>query len=107
MSDCTVCGATDNLIDHHINYEPGEVIPVCLSCHWKIHNEDDFHPDLTPDHVPEDRQWNSTGKSVDVDKRVHKRLSRYGRLGETYSRAINRALDEAGAPELDELDDTA
>ena len=43
-------------------------------------------------------------KRVDLDADVHKRLQRFGRLGETYSRAIDRALDDAGAPELEELE---
>jgi len=38
-------------------------------------------------------------KRVDIEEDVHERLSLFGRLGETYSQAIDRALDEAGAPE--------
>jgi len=43
-------------------------------------------------------------KNMLIDKSVHKRLRVYGRLGETFSQAINRALDEAGAPSAEELD---
>lgn len=43
-------------------------------------------------------------KRIDVEPEVHERLSVFGRLGETYSDAIRRALDEAGAPSVDEVE---
>ena len=39
-------------------------------------------------------------KPVELTDRVHRRLSHYGHLGETYSDAVDRALEEAGAPEV-------
>ena len=44
-------------------------------------------------------------KSMQIDKSVHKRLSRYGHLHETFSMAIDRAMDEADFPPLEELED--
>lgn len=34
---------------HHVSYEPEETIPVCSSCHRKIHKDPEFRPDLEPD----------------------------------------------------------
>jgi hypothetical protein len=44
------------------------------------------------------------GKGLEIDEDVHARLRVYGMLGETFSDAIDRALDEAGAPEADASD---
>jgi ribosome-binding protein aMBF1 (putative translation factor) len=35
---CEICGDTELLQRHHIQYEPVEVITVCYSCHCLIHN---------------------------------------------------------------------
>ena len=35
---CEICGDTEILQRHHIQYEPPEVITVCYSCHCFIHN---------------------------------------------------------------------
>ena len=45
---CNECGSTENLIDHHVQYEPEEIIKVlCQSCHIKYHkrNPDDRRPE--------------------------------------------------------------
>ncbi len=34
-----------------------KTIYVCKSCHNKIHMSEEFRADLTPENVPEDRQW--------------------------------------------------
>jgi hypothetical protein len=44
-------------------------------------------------------------RSMQIDDDVHKRLAHYGRLTETFSQAMDRALDEAGAPKVDELEE--
>lgn len=44
----------------------------------------------------------SGSKHVKLDEEVHSRLSQYGKLSETYSQAVGRALDEAGVPGVDE-----
>jgi len=38
---CFFCGATWNLINHHINYNPERTIIVCCSCHSILHNNCD------------------------------------------------------------------
>ncbi len=47
---CFCCGkdrkATQN---HHISYDPEVVRPVCTRCHKRIHHDESFRPDLTPD----------------------------------------------------------
>lgn len=57
---CEICEAREKRIEHHISYEPEKTILICKSCHNKIHTNDDFRPDLTPENVPEERQWDSS-----------------------------------------------
>lgn len=55
--NCRICEEVAYRVKHHISYEPEETILICKSCHSKIHLNDDFHPELTPDEVPEGRQY--------------------------------------------------
>lgn len=41
-------------IDHHISYNPEKTIPVCSSCHGKIHHSDEYL-ELKPKDKPEDK----------------------------------------------------
>lgn len=104
MSECFVCGARDNTVEHHVSYDPEETVPTCRSCHTKIHKLDDFRPDLTPENVPEERRHtlDEDSRYINIKESVHTRLAHYGNLNETFSQALARALDEAGAPEVDE-----
>ncbi len=34
---CETCGSIKNIINHHTSYEPEIIIPLCHSCHTKIH----------------------------------------------------------------------
>jgi len=43
-------------------------------------------------------------KQVELDESVHKRLSHFGKLNETYSDAVSRLMDEAGAPSLEDYE---
>jgi predicted HNH restriction endonuclease len=36
-------------VTHHVSYDPEYVVPVCTNCHGRIHGDDDFRPELTPD----------------------------------------------------------
>lgn len=56
---CKVCKEKTYTVKHHISYEPEETVYVCRSCHVKIHINDKFCPDLTPDRVPEERRWSN------------------------------------------------
>jgi len=47
---CAVCGKDlnfKNVINHHVNYKEEKTIPVCRSCHMKIHRSKNF-PNLKP-----------------------------------------------------------
>ena len=35
---CVQCGSTVNLQEHHISYDPPNVITLCVDCHTKLHN---------------------------------------------------------------------
>jgi len=40
---CPLCGKeVEELVIHHINYEPPETIEICRSCHIKIHRREGF-----------------------------------------------------------------
>jgi len=42
---CSICGADpmdDSLIEHHVAWNPEVTIPVCLSCHGRIHRGKGF-----------------------------------------------------------------
>jgi len=47
MSECDLCGDTENVDGHHISYEPEEVVDLCRSCHQKVHADEEhkYHPD--------------------------------------------------------------
>jgi len=47
MSRCILCGDANNLITHHISYEPEETVTLCFRCNSKVRkgNEDKF-PEL-------------------------------------------------------------
>lgn len=54
---CSACGADisyesksirGDKIYHHKSYDPEEVVTVCEYCHYKIHNDDEYMPELTP-----------------------------------------------------------
>ena len=55
VSDSTFQIETEAVVEphpihqHHVSYEPEKTIPVCSSCHGKIHHTPDFRPDLEPD----------------------------------------------------------
>lgn len=93
MPECVVCGAGD-VLDHHVSYNPEETVPVCRSCHTRIHKDDAFRPGLTPDYVPEGRQFpkNRNGTTIHLKDRVHSRLTNFANKGETYSEAVERLL---------------
>lgn len=37
------------LHEHHVSYVPEETVLVCSSCHAKIHHDEQFRPELTPE----------------------------------------------------------
>lgn len=50
FTTCYCCGEDSEAVErHHISYDPEVVKPVCRQCHLRIHYDDDFRPELTPD----------------------------------------------------------
>lgn len=51
LFDSDYCHFCDSILDHHhhVSYRPETVLPVCQSCHGKVHDNSDFQPDLTPE----------------------------------------------------------
>ena len=35
---CAICGTEESIINHHTSYDPEETVPLCRSCHMKLHN---------------------------------------------------------------------
>ncbi len=36
-------------VAHHVSYDPEQVVPVCTECHGRLHADEAFLPELTPD----------------------------------------------------------
>lgn len=64
VESCLICGVfrwTEELADdirttggtfleiHHLSYEPEIKVPLCETCHWRVHNEPDFFDHLQPE----------------------------------------------------------
>jgi len=64
-TECSICSATEDLVSHHISYVSGETIPLCRSCHGKVHMGD---IDSIPAPTRKDR-CTLTGADLDEVKR--------------------------------------
>ena len=42
MNKCEICNSSKNVIKHHVNYFPEEIMYICRSCHIKIHKNISF-----------------------------------------------------------------
>lgn len=81
---CSACDKTDVRIDmHHINYKDDITIPLCRSCHKKLHY------DLCNKGTP----LNPPIRLVRISMETHARLSAIGRKGETFNHIVERILD--------------
>jgi hypothetical protein len=38
-----------NCVAHHVSYDPEVVVPLCSNCHARLHADEDYLPELTPD----------------------------------------------------------
>jgi len=54
MTECERCGSTENLLNHHVSYEPEMIQILCTPCHGKVHSfggvprrPEGFKPDLS------------------------------------------------------------
>ena len=38
MAECERCGSKENLVHHHVSYEPEVIQILCLTCHGRVHS---------------------------------------------------------------------
>jgi len=49
---CCVCDShvgVSRIQHHHVSYRADVTVPVCKTCHYKIHHIEGYHDELTPD----------------------------------------------------------
>lgn len=46
--ECRVCGTTNNLIQHHIDYESDFTVSLCQKCHSNVHKHPKEYPGFKP-----------------------------------------------------------
>ena len=90
MSECAECGEQKNVDEHHISYNPESTVPLCRSCHKKVH-ADESHP-----YYPDDRPEYTT---IELDDDVREQLRDYTLPDETASDAVARMMDETDPPQ--------
>jgi len=73
---CTSCGEdASGWVGHHVSYDPERRMPVCKSCHGRIHSHRSTHS-LLPDYMPLKKTRSKTGVTMDVDGQVLARIER-------------------------------
>lgn len=100
---CDACGEAKGLIEHHVSYEPKEIVHVCRGCHTSIHASPGKFPDLAPRTVPPDRQMTTMMTSMRVSEDVRYMLLGYMEehsLG-TATEAVLHLVEEAGRDPVD------
>jgi len=101
---CHVCESTNDIRVHHIdgdreNNEIANLIPLCRTCHAKVHTKTDQTPEI--DRLTEqlengsylDTPSQKDTVSVPIDSDVRDRLRGEKVGSETYSDVITRLLD--------------
>lgn len=43
--NCIECGSTEQLVEHHVSYDPEDTVWMCRSCHIKLHGRKKVRPD--------------------------------------------------------------
>lgn len=88
---CVECGSSENVVDHHVNYEEDETVPACRSCHIQIHNNPNhrLHPE---DERPDDSGFRPR-ISPPVSGVVGEIMEEYGL--NTYDQAIRQLARQA------------
>lgn len=89
---CELCGTGDNVERHHISYAPEETVPLCRSCHQRVHKADAH--ELKPD--------DSRGKTtIQIDKEIRDKLREERAPHEsTYGDTLARLLDAGDGGQL-------
>jgi hypothetical protein len=96
MSDaktCAECGAVENVVEHHIQYEPEETVDLCRSCHRVAHENEDheYHP---VEDMPDGFQHEQDNRTaVEVSDQTWKRLNSRKQLGQSMDDVVGEALD--------------
>jgi hypothetical protein len=71
---CFICLENTDVEQHHTSYKDDETIPLCGSCHSKVHVKDGFH-----DHLEPELSRKEASRNGHID----------GRNGATYSVYVN------------------
>lgn len=109
INACVGCGQRKDLVVHHINGDRSDnrlenLIPVCKSCHAKIHNGDEISPHLQQyqDQLPEDKkEWQKRGSpsettTITVSPETWRYLNMKKKPGESFNDVLTRLLNIDG-----------
>jgi len=90
MSECVECGATEQIHQHHITYEPEKTVPLCASCHRKVHHDEshDLYPEQ--DYL---NHIDTEGTHIRVSDDTWQELNSLKEPGDTFNDVIQRELD--------------
>jgi hypothetical protein len=87
---CNECGVVEQLVEHHISYEPEIFKILCLSCHLKFHKRN-------PDILRRPKGFKSKVNkwtSISLEREVRDRMEEYMEKRESWNKFIERMLDE-------------
>lgn len=88
---CIECGESGKeTVQHHVSYEDDETVPVCRTCHPRIHANSD-HPLYPPDRPDI--------TSIEVSQELADHLYQLKNRGDSYDDVIWRLLGEANENE--------
>lgn len=93
---CVVCSDREASIQHHINYERDDTVPVCGPCHDTIHMDSnhEFYPD-DPENANEYHYGDSSvSKRIPLAEETRERLKDRKRGDDTYDDVIQRLLGD-------------
>lgn len=83
MSLCERCGCGENVDEHHVSYSHDVTVPLCRSCHQKVHGNKDspYHPIDTP-----------PKSTICISEQNKHLLDQHKKDGESYNDAVGRLL---------------
>lgn len=96
MGLCTICGSGKNILRHHISYEHDVTVPLCASCHIRVHR-DKSHRLYPIDYKPTNTMKSmSTQIPDDLYERLKDEVddNRFSSLGEAIRYYLRRGMKE-------------
>ena len=106
---CFICLKNTEVEQHHTSYKDDETIPLCGSCHSKVHLNDGFHDDLEPELSRKEASRNghvdaqngvtlsvyvSDDDLVDTIERVVENSYDYRNYSHLFVKSVKKLLDE-------------